>query len=278
MTAQGLIGAARTFHERGSLDLMLASPLPVRRMLAAARAGDRRKLARLDRDPGAARRQRGRRARRARLAAGLSGAGWTRAHRHRSRACRSQSWLFEAFTPRRARLIAQLSAAIGRRRLPACRAGRGPAAGCDAHGRSRGDLAVPSRKARHLDLAGLARRHRCRPCSLPLSCALSEPFRRASLRAAGTPADVDADGTSRHRASQFGAGVGRTLRRKEWRLLTRDPNLFSQLSLQIIYTVPLAVVLCAGPREHPARRCSRPRRGRDRGADRRLSDMDRGVG
>ena len=57
---------------------------------------------------------------------------------------------------------------------------------------------------------------------------------------------MDADATSRHRASQFGAGVGRTLRRKEWRLLTRDPNLFSQLSLQIIYTVPLAVVLVRG--------------------------------
>ncbi|MEZ5856597.1 MAG: hypothetical protein R3D67_18310 [Hyphomicrobiaceae bacterium] len=31
--------------------------------------------------------------------------------------------------------------------------------------------------------------------------------------------------------------------RKEWRLLLRDPSLFTQLGLQIVYTIPLAVVL-----------------------------------
>ena len=45
-----------------------------------------------------------------------------------------------------------------------------------------------------------------------------------------------------HRLS-FGAGVAKSLRRKEWRLLRRDHSVFAQLSLQIIYTVPLAVVL-----------------------------------
>ena len=39
---------------------------------------------------------------------------------------------------------------------------------------------------------------------------------------------------------------GATLRRKEWRLLRRDHSVFAQLSLQIIYTVPLAVVLLRG--------------------------------
>ncbi len=33
------------------------------------------------------------------------------------------------------------------------------------------------------------------------------------------------------------------MRRKEWRLLLRDASLFSQLGLQIVYTVPLVVVL-----------------------------------
>ena len=35
MTAQGLLGTARTLQERGSIDLLLASPLPVRLILAS---------------------------------------------------------------------------------------------------------------------------------------------------------------------------------------------------------------------------------------------------
>ena len=48
------------------------------------------------------------------------------------------------------------------------------------------------------------------------------------------------------RFTAFGSGLGRTLRRKEWRLLCRDHSVFAQLSLQIIYTIPLAVVLLRG--------------------------------
>ncbi len=45
------------------------------------------------------------------------------------------------------------------------------------------------------------------------------------------------------RATRFRAGVGSALRRKEWRLISRDPGLASQIMLQIIYTMPISVVL-----------------------------------
>jgi len=71
---------------------------------------------------------------------------------------------------------------------------------------------------------------------------LGARFARASLAAAGAAVDggrAAAAGAAVH----FHAGVGRNLRLKEWRLLARDPSLFAQLSLQIVYTVPIAVVL-----------------------------------
>ena len=70
---------------------------------------------------------------------------------------------------------------------------------------------------------------------------LGERFARASLSAAGASAGGAA---SRAGATgKFRAGLGRNMRHKEWRLLARDPNLFGQLGLQIIYTIPVAVVL-----------------------------------
>jgi ABC-2 type transport system permease protein len=42
---------------------------------------------------------------------------------------------------------------------------------------------------------------------------------------------------------RFQAGLARSLRLKEWRLLIRDPGLFAQLSLQIIYTIPVVVIV-----------------------------------
>jgi ABC-2 type transport system permease protein len=244
MTAQGLIGAARTFHERGSLDLMLASPLPVRRMLAARAlaiaASSLGSIAILVLPV-------------ANVGAVLDGPGWLLAYPAlvglaligTAVGLAIAVWLFEAFTPRRARLIAQLSAAIvgGAFLLAVQVAALLPAATrmglAEAITQSQVARLVTSISPAWLAVIGAA-------LFAAAILALSEPFRRASLRAAGTPVDVDADATSRHRASQFGAGVGRTLRRKEWRLITRDPNLFSQLSLQIIYTVPLAVVLVRG--------------------------------
>ena len=69
---------------------------------------------------------------------------------------------------------------------------------------------------------------------------LGERFAIAAIAAAGAPAS-DA-GTIGGRLN-FRAGLGRSLRLKELRLMTRDPSLFAQLSLQIIYTIPIAVVL-----------------------------------
>lgn len=66
-------------------------------------------------------------------------------------------------------------------------------------------------------------------------------FARASLAAAG--ASAGRGSIAAKRGPRFRAGRARNLRRKEWRLLARDPSLFAQLGLQIIYTVPVAVVL-----------------------------------
>ena len=67
---------------------------------------------------------------------------------------------------------------------------------------------------------------------------LGERFARANLAAAGAPAP-----TGGKTGMRFRSGLGRNVRAKEWRLLARDPGLFAQLSLQIIYTIPVAVVL-----------------------------------
>lgn len=71
---------------------------------------------------------------------------------------------------------------------------------------------------------------------------LANLFADASLAAAG----AELSGGSKLGAQaepSFRAGIGRNLRRKEWRLLVRDPAMFAQLGLQIIYTIPVAVVL-----------------------------------
>jgi ABC-2 type transport system permease protein len=69
---------------------------------------------------------------------------------------------------------------------------------------------------------------------------LGARFANASLSAVGASA-----GSTVHNPKplRFQSGLGRCLRVKEWRLLVRDPNMLAQLSLQIVYTVPVAVVL-----------------------------------
>jgi ABC-2 type transport system permease protein len=49
------------------------------------------------------------------------------------------------------------------------------------------------------------------------------------------------------RRKGFRVGVAATLRRKEWRLLARDPWLFSQMLLQVVYTLPISVVIWRSP-------------------------------
>lgn len=70
---------------------------------------------------------------------------------------------------------------------------------------------------------------------------LSEHFAKASLEAAGATTTKARSASARTR--RFRSGPAASLRRKEWRLLMRDPGLFAQISLQIIYTIPLVLVL-----------------------------------
>jgi ABC-2 type transport system permease protein len=71
---------------------------------------------------------------------------------------------------------------------------------------------------------------------------LAHRFAVATLAATGAPSGR-AHESSASGGPQFRSGLARNLRRKEWRLLARDPSLFAQLGLQIIYTIPIAVVL-----------------------------------
>ncbi|MEZ5923491.1 MAG: hypothetical protein R3D57_03815 [Hyphomicrobiaceae bacterium] len=66
-------------------------------------------------------------------------------------------------------------------------------------------------------------------------------FAAASLASAGSDADAAPSGRTRFRS--FRSGLGTCLRAKEWRLLLRDPSFFAQLALQVVYTIPIAVVL-----------------------------------
>ncbi len=71
---------------------------------------------------------------------------------------------------------------------------------------------------------------------------LASRFAAATLAATGAPSG----GNRPPRADQgirFRGGLGGNLRWKEWRLLARDPSLFAQLGLQIIYTIPIVVIL-----------------------------------
>lgn len=71
---------------------------------------------------------------------------------------------------------------------------------------------------------------------------LGKTFAANAVQSADAPASVAARRRQKSRM-RFRNGVASVLRRKEWRLLTRDPWLLSQLSLQIIYTLPIAVMI-----------------------------------
>lgn len=68
---------------------------------------------------------------------------------------------------------------------------------------------------------------------------LSDAFARAAILAAGAPAVTGKDSA----ATRFTADLGGALRRKERRLLWRDPWLLSQMGLQALYTLPIAFIL-----------------------------------
>lgn len=74
---------------------------------------------------------------------------------------------------------------------------------------------------------------------------MGEAFVHSALRSAGAAASASPRQMKRrsNRALAFAAGPGAALRRKEWRLISRDPYLVSQIFLQIVYTLPISVVL-----------------------------------
>ncbi len=91
------------------------------------------------------------------------------------------------------------------------------------------------------------------PVSLLLWCSISivifmatalllgERFALSAVQSGGAAAPVSA--RRARRQVQFRSGLGRALRLKEWRLLGRDPWLLSQIMLQVIYTLPVSIVI-----------------------------------
>lgn len=91
------------------------------------------------------------------------------------------------------------------------------------------------------------------PAALLLWCAISlviftatalllgERFALSAVQSGGAATPVPPRRS--RRPMQFRAGLGRALRLKEWRLLGRDPWLLSQIMLQVIYTLPVSIVI-----------------------------------
>jgi ABC-2 type transport system permease protein len=79
-----------------------------------------------------------------------------------------------------------------------------------------------------------------RPCGVFVLAvrALGPAFARGALIAAGEGQVRAASRDARFRCERAGA-----LRRKEWRLLARDPYLLSQILLQSLYTLPVALII-----------------------------------
>jgi ABC-2 type transport system permease protein len=258
MAAQGLLLATRTLQERGHLDLLLGSPLPARTVLASraiAIAANSFGSAAILALPAA------------NIGAVLDGPAWLGIYPTLlalslvGTACglAAAIGLFLAFGPRRARLIAQFSAAIvgGAFLLAMQIAALLPQASRTAiaeHVAGWGDspllgLPVAAFRGEPASITWLV------ALAIALFAAavvaLSGAFVRAGLNAAGVPADASRVEPAHGGRMRFGASLGQTLRRKEWRLLWRDHNVFAQLSLQIVYTLPLAVVLLRGVENLP---------------------------
>ena len=67
-------------------------------------------------------------------------------------------------------------------------------------------------------------------------------FAASVVLSAGEPA-VGGSRTPRRRAIRFRQSRARALRAKEWRLVARDPWLISQILLQVIYTLPVGIIV-----------------------------------
>lgn len=254
MLAQGIFGLTRTLYHRADLDLLLGSPLPARRVMAAKAvaiaASSFGSVAVLALPI-------------AHMGALLHGAHWlglyplliSFALLATAAGLALVVGLFFLTSVRRARLLAHLLGAgtAGAFVLGAQIVAMLPAAWRDAitayvdqaiQSRTGGIGAIlwvpvmtaqgnPVAAALLLSLAGT---------TFALAViALGDRFAVASLAAAG--AEADGPVRERRRERPFRSGAGANLRLKEWRLLVRDPSFFAQLGLQIVYTIPIAVVL-----------------------------------
>ncbi|MFM9942927.1 MAG: hypothetical protein ACKVP7_25935 [Hyphomicrobiaceae bacterium] len=253
MIAQSLFGAMRTLYDRGDLDLLMGSPLPGHRVFAAKAvaivASTLGSIAVLVLPL-------------ANMGALLGRPTWLAVYPTllalglfaTAIALLVAIGLFFMLGARRARLVMQLSAAaIGGGfvlaaqiviLLPASLQDRVLVwlAAATAQGSALSTILSLPVHAAMGDLASMAVLLIMGALLFALAIALlSQHFAAASLAAAGA-ASLEKK-ASRWRDGRFRTGPGASLRRKEWRLLLRDPGLFAQVSLQVIYTIPLVIVL-----------------------------------
>ncbi len=254
MTAHSLFGAARTLYARGDLDLLLGSPLPPWRVLAAKAvgiaAGSFGSVAMLVLPL-------------ANAGAALGNPTWLSAYPLLAGLALLAAAIGISITlaiyayagPARARVLTQMTGAViaGSFVLSAQVVAALPAAWrqsllswlesvMSAHAAGPFPLLhLPMAAARGDVAAAVLLLALAAALFLTATALLGHNFAEASQAAAG-PATSDHGSTAigRHR---YRAGLAANLRSKEWRLLARDPAVFSQLSLQIIYTVPVAVIL-----------------------------------
>ena len=76
-----------------------------------------------------------------------------------------------------------------------------------------------------------------------VSLRLGGRFVQSALRSAGASASAAPKARRGNSQLVFRSGVAASLRRKEWRLIGRDPYLVSQIFLQVVYTLPISIVL-----------------------------------
>lgn len=254
MVAQGLFTATRTLYDRGDLDLLLGAPVPRHRILAAkATAIVLSSLGSV-----------------AMLVLPVANVGALREGLHwlsiyptlasvamiaTSMSLVATIVLFRLFGPRRARLSAHIAGALigGAFVLLAQIVAMLPVDVRDLVTRSLAPASPGTEGALSAVLWLPVRALLGEPSSIVVllgiglvcfgaaTALLGESFANASLEAGGAP-----DATVRMRRAKpmtFRRGARAALIRKEWRLLLRDPSLFAQLGLQIVYTIPLAVVL-----------------------------------
>ncbi len=255
MTAQSLLNATRTLFVRSDLDLMLSAPLPPRRIAAA-------RLASMAAENGAA----------AGVfliplanAAALAGEPrWLAVYPTLAASAVIAATLgmglalllFRWFGPTRTRTAAQvLATVIGAvvalsiqaaavlprdMRATVIEGVRQTAASAGQAG-SDSVMWLPVRAAAGDPVALLVMVFLAGGLFALASRLLGDRFVAGALRAASSAQVVRSE--RRKGPLSFVGGTGRSIRRKEWRLLTRDPWILGQLFLQIIYTLPVALIL-----------------------------------